>query len=69
MTASCQMRVIELILALEKKPRWNLSLVLQFLREKYKLQYTARKFSGNCEGKKGVTFVTQVLAAADSYPS
>lgn len=69
MMASRRMRVIELILKLEKKPRWDLSLALRFLREKYEPQYTVCNFSSQCEGKKGITFVAQVLAAADSYPS
>jgi hypothetical protein len=58
-----RMRVINLILELSKKPRWNINLVRRFITEKYASYYRARAFA-DFLGKSRAS----VIAAANSYP-
>ncbi|KAJ7849462.1 hypothetical protein B0H13DRAFT_2361214 [Mycena leptocephala] len=59
-----RMQVINLILDLTKKPRWDIHLAQRFISDKYARQFRAPSFSDYLKGNLDV-----VLASAASYPS
>ncbi|KAK7027698.1 hypothetical protein R3P38DRAFT_3190769 [Favolaschia claudopus] len=58
-----RMRVVNLILELCQKPRWNVSLVQRFITDRYARQFRARAFSDYLKNNRDV-----VIAAAANYP-
>ncbi|KAJ7861022.1 hypothetical protein B0H14DRAFT_3445749 [Mycena olivaceomarginata] len=60
-----RMRVVNLILELSKKPRWNINLVNRFITDKYARQFRARAFS---DYLKTAGNRAAVIAAAANFP-
>ncbi|KAK6987922.1 hypothetical protein R3P38DRAFT_3227051 [Favolaschia claudopus] len=58
-----RMRVVNLILELSRKPRWDVSLVQRFITERYARQYRARAFTDYLKNNRDA-----VIAAASNYP-
>jgi hypothetical protein len=59
------MRVVNLILELSKKPRWNINLVNRFITDEYARQFRARAFS---DYLKTAGIQAAVIAAAANFP-
>jgi hypothetical protein len=60
-----RMRVVNLILELSKKPRWNINLVNRFITDNYARQLRARAFS---DYLKTAGNRAAVIAAAANFP-
>lgn len=58
-----RMKVINLILELSNRPRWNVNLVRRFITEKYASQFRARAFADYLKTNRAA-----VVAAAAAYP-
>ncbi|KAK6981671.1 hypothetical protein R3P38DRAFT_3233744 [Favolaschia claudopus] len=58
-----RMGVVNLILELSRKPRWDVSLVQRFITERYARQYRARAFTDYLKNNRDA-----VITAASNYP-
>ncbi|KAK7000831.1 hypothetical protein R3P38DRAFT_3218014 [Favolaschia claudopus] len=58
-----RMRVVNLILELSRKPRWDIALVQRFITERYARQYRARAFTDYLKNNRDA-----VITAASNYP-
>ncbi|KAJ7729833.1 hypothetical protein DFH07DRAFT_781801 [Mycena maculata] len=58
-----RMKVINLILELSRKPRWNVNLARRFITDTYASHYRARAFADYLKDNRAA-----VIAAADNYP-
>lgn len=68
-TENCRRnRVVELIEKLAAKPKWNITLALRFLAERYEGSFTPRKFCDYIQKNAGAGF-QDVMNAALTYPS
>jgi Transcriptional activator of glycolytic enzymes len=60
-------KVVDLVMELSARPRWNAALALRFLAEKYEAKFKARSFCDYLQ-KNGGSGYQEVARAALSYP-